>query len=89
MRVSIVKVFKGPYQKIDRRLFSTGTVCNIDINECASSPCQNNATCQDQLGFFTCACPAGIIGNLCETNIDDCEVTYLSSKNLLVANFTL
>ena len=37
-----------------------------DIDECESSPCPKNATCEDGIIDFTCKCPPGYIGNNCE-----------------------
>lgn len=37
-----------------------------DINECASFPCQNGGTCRDFVNGFTCSCPPGTSGPLCE-----------------------
>ena len=39
----------------------------IDIDECASNPCLNGATCNDQVNGFTCTCSARYYGVLCET----------------------
>ena len=33
----------------------TGTTCDIDIDECADSPC-HNGKCNDLIGEFTCDC---------------------------------
>lgn len=52
-----------------------GKICNIDVNECNSNPCLNGATCIDNVASFTCSCPIGLTGMLCETNINDCEVS--------------
>ncbi len=38
-----------------------------DINECESQPCLNGGECVDQVANFTCICPAGFTGMLCET----------------------
>lgn len=36
-----------------------GTHCEIDVNECLSSPCLNQGKCHDQVSRFVCECPAG------------------------------
>ncbi|KAF7220051.1 fibropellin-3-like [Nothobranchius furzeri] len=38
-----------------------GTLCETEINECNSSPCQHNGTCSDLLGEYICKCPAGML----------------------------
>ena len=38
-----------------------------DIDECQGSPCLNNGVCSDQIGSFSCQCPAGFSGGTCET----------------------
>jgi len=40
----------------------TGRLCEHDINECHSQPCQYGGTCLDHLNFFTCICPNGTTG---------------------------
>lgn len=37
----------------------TGTMCQIDIDECASTPCQNGAKCYDRPNGFECRCAEG------------------------------
>ena len=37
-----------------------------DINECASGPCQNGATCNDLLNRYECNCAPGFNGTNCE-----------------------
>ena len=39
-----------------------------DIDECASSPCQNGGTCTDAVNSYTCACVDGYNGDDCETS---------------------
>lgn len=55
-----------------------GKICNVDVDECNSNPCLNGATCTDNVASFTCTCPIGFTGKLCETNINDCEVSNLT-----------
>ena len=38
-----------------------------DINECATSPCQNGATCNNLETGFECDCAYGYEGDRCET----------------------
>ena len=38
-----------------------------DIDECASEPCMNAATCVDRWNRYTCDCDAGYEGTHCET----------------------
>ena len=35
------------------------------MDECASDPCQNNATCVDLINEFRCDCIPGFNGTLC------------------------
>lgn len=39
---------------------------NIDIDECASAPCQNGGTCVNQEDAFKCDCPQAWEGNVCQ-----------------------
>lgn len=44
---------------------------------CSSSPCKNGGTCVDISNGFTCICPAGKSGTLCETSKFQTNITYL------------
>ena len=48
-----------------------GSLCETDIDECASQPCKNG-TCVDGVNSFVCNCHPGFTGSNCEINIDEC-----------------
>ena len=59
-------------QQIAIHRMTTGTLIMIiyipsDINECASTPCENGASCSDGINRYTCTCVAGYTGLHCET----------------------
>ena len=39
----------------------------IDVDECASSPCQNGGTCIDGISSYTCKCGQSYEGKNCES----------------------
>jgi hypothetical protein len=50
-----------------------GGICDIDVDECISNPCQNRAIrCTSLDDDFLCFCSPGFDGHDCENNIDDC-----------------
>ena len=40
-----------------------------NINECSSTPCENGASCSDQINGYTCTSVAGYTGILCQTSL--------------------
>lgn len=59
------------------------------MDECNSNPCLNGATCIDKIASFTCSCPIGLTGKLCETNINDCEVSNYSISKCYTLNYSV
>lgn len=43
-----------------------------DADDCATNPCQNGGTCIDHVGGYTCTCPPGLSGAVCEIQSDPC-----------------
>ena len=41
----------------------------VDIDECASMPCQNGGTCTDAVNGYSCGCVPGYTGTHCETGL--------------------
>ena len=39
----------------------------LDIDECASQPCQNNGKCTDGINGYSCTCEPGYTDTHCET----------------------
>ncbi|XP_074154067.1 sushi, nidogen and EGF-like domain-containing protein 1 [Sminthopsis crassicaudata] len=51
----------------------TGKKCHLDVNECASHPCQNGGTCTHGVNTFSCQCPPGFKGPTCGTVESPCD----------------
>ncbi|XP_041453703.1 protein eyes shut homolog [Lytechinus variegatus] len=51
----------------------TGESCTMEINECLSDPCMNNATCVDLFNRFFCTCPQGFDGETCQNETGPCR----------------
>uniref|UniRef100_A0A8C7WP48 Protein eyes shut homolog n=1 Tax=Oryzias sinensis TaxID=183150 RepID=A0A8C7WP48_9TELE len=56
-----------------------GSWCEIDTNECASHPCQNQGHCEDQVNGYSCDCKMGFSGLHCEQDINECASSPCSN----------
>ena len=52
---------ESTFYKKSKILFS-----QVDVDECASRPCYNGASCVDQPQGYTCECPPGFTGLQCQ-----------------------
>jgi Notch-like protein len=54
----------------------TGSICETDIDECASTPCLNGGTCTQGVASYTCTCAAGFADvpvGTCFSELDECS----------------
>jgi hypothetical protein len=49
-----------------------GENCDLNVDDCEGSPCQNGGLCVDGVASFACQCAIGFTGTTCVLNIDDC-----------------
>ena len=63
------------------------SIVYTDIDECASSPCQNGGTCTDGVNSYTCTCVAGYEGDNCETGQYQTRLFYISFKCRMIDEF--
>jgi len=55
-----------------------GDECDINVNECASSPCINGQ-CGDMVAGYHCYCPSDYVGIHCEHHV--CDATVICRNN--------
>ena len=54
-----------------------GTRCESDVDECSLelNLCQNNATCMNSIGSYSCSCTEGFSGLSCSEDINECDTS--------------
>ncbi|XP_048489260.1 delta and Notch-like epidermal growth factor-related receptor isoform X2 [Plutella xylostella] len=74
----------GPPYRCFCRPGYTGDLCELEYNECESSPCANGGTCTDRVGGFACACGRGYTGQTCQLKVDLCSPSPCPEHRLCV-----
>ena len=49
-------------------------MCDINIDDCANNPCQNEGQCIDAIDDYNCVCEPGFTGKNCQHRVDFCKV---------------
>jgi hypothetical protein len=50
----------------------SGSACDIDGDACLQAPCNGGTCLADTITGFTCDCPSGYGGNVCQTKLSEC-----------------
>lgn len=53
---------------------SAGRLCQVNVDECSSSPCLNGGQCVDKVNSYSCNCTPDWMGSRCEKPYDACEL---------------
>ena len=64
-----------------------GKTCNINIDECASNPCNQRGQCIDGINSYTCNCTgSGYTGPSCSEDVNECQTTKPCHPNATCIN---
>lgn len=60
------------------------SLISVDIDDCASNPCQNGGSCIDLVNDFTCTgCIPGYTGKKCDKGfVDECITIFISLSTI-------
>lgn len=66
----------------------TGTHCETNIDDCASSPCSNAGTCFDLDNDFRCACTLGFTGKDCSVRKSPCDLFHCDNGGTCFTHYS-
>lgn len=61
----------------------SGQYCEIEMNECDSSPCLNSAVCHSDVNGYNCICPEGKLFKIIFFFFDNSQNCLQSAGHLL------
>lgn len=67
----------------------SGETCQVDIDECSSTPCLNGAKCNDQPNGYNCECAEGKGGSHRIVSLVSASVRLFFSGNYTNKNIVL
>lgn len=65
-----------------------GANCQVNVDDCATAPCQNAGTCQDGVNDYTCSCTLGYTGKNCSVRSDACGERPCQNGGTCFTHFT-
>lgn len=57
-----------------------GTQCEVNPNDCSSSPCMNGASCEDGIGRYICHCGSGWSGKVTFSDACNYKIATVASE---------
>ena len=80
-----ITIYPCVYNFVTKNCFP-GKTCDVDVNECMSDPCQNNATCVDDVNGYICECLNGFKGRRKHKLL---TISYHCTKNISPISYHL
>ncbi|XP_017013207.2 cubilin homolog [Drosophila takahashii] len=69
---SVLKMFRDNLTTEENNLERLRS--HLEIDSCASRPCENGGTCYNTYGGFHCDCPTAFEGATCEVDVNECAL---------------
>lgn len=71
--------------------FFSGTLCEINTDDCERNMCQNGASCIDLVNGYECICAPGFQGPNCAVGTNKCFQVYAMNliKHLILQSLLI